>query len=769
MKKITFILFILSCVFQTTFAQVQFAGSQEYGILRNFVYDATIQNKVYATTLDKSIMVSNDNGVTWDVLYTIPDYPYFAPRILQLKLTNNGTALSFIARYSLFNPLNNITVLDLDTLTVTKQYVMPEMEIGQDFNFYNIYDDGTLNTVFISTSSANDKAYYTSNGGATWEKVFDAVDYEGVILNESTMDPNNPQKLFIARNGGSGNVDGSLMISEDAGQTWTLTLEGLILQSVTVNPSNSNEVYVGSGVTWTYPEQHHALYHSMDGGATWEEETDILWTDGGYDNVFNIGINPYNTDHVVVLGDDQIAISKDAGTTWVTTNYGVVDYFIGEGVAFNPMNENDVFIANNHYGYRSNDGGVTLTKVDNPFHEVMGNMTVFKDGEEDHLLFGARFGYVDRNLTTQVETPIDVMPIDTFPMSGNIYVLRADGDYPGRTYSYVGGFMGNSLEVSDDYGFTKNSIYSSFDVQFTAVDTDPSNDKIAWVATFNGESATLVKIDFTEIYNPQISYINLPVNNDYIYGLHINADNSDEVMVTVGNQLLKTTDGGTTWTAITTGLEELVLPNITTSMVQNPLNANQFTMSASNGIYTSMDGGATWSRIYDEFISEVKHSTETDGHIVGVGYSIYDILPKVVYSEDSGATWTTKTYDNYYDAIVSSSAITFTANSADVYIGTLSLGILKDTIDLTILSTPDYESNLNSFRIYPNPTNGIINITLSSGSIIENAAIYNVAGQKLLEVFNTNKIDISNLASGMYLLKMKDAQNNSITKQILKN
>src|SRR5690606_2936281 len=119
-------------------------------------------------------------------------------------------------------------------------------------------------------------------------------------------------------NGGPGNVDGGLLISEDAGQTWSLTLDGLILQSVSINPSNSNEIYAGSGVIWAYLDQHHALYHSIDGGTTWTEITDITWTDGGYDNVPHIAFNPNNTNHRVVLGDDQIAVSMDAGTSWTT-------------------------------------------------------------------------------------------------------------------------------------------------------------------------------------------------------------------------------------------------------------------------------------------------------------------------------------------------------------------------------------------------------------------------------------------------------------------
>lgn len=755
MKKLTLLVLLLCSMTNYLSAQVAFSGTAEYGRLKNFVYDATVPNTVYATSLDKHLMRSKDNGTTWDLIYTASQYAYLAPQLQQMKLAKNNTALSFIEYYGNGSTLNKITVLDLATLTILKQYSAPESDLYQNFKSYTIHDDGTLDTVFLLVSDTNEKTYYTTNGGESWEKVFDAADYEGVIVNDAIMDPNNPEKLFIVRNGGAGNVDGGLLISENAGETWSLKLDGLILQTMAINPDNSNDMYAGSGVIWGYLEQSHALYHSTDGGLTWETISEIIWSDGGLDNVPFIAYDPNDTDHVVVLGDDQIAVTTDGGANWTTTQHEGANagdaYFLGEGVAFNPSNTNELFISNSHYGYKSIDGGVTLTKVTNPFYEAMGQMAIINDGTDEHLMYGVQFGYVDRNLTTQEENPIDVMPLNEFPMSNQIYQMRADGDIAGRTYSYVSGFMGNSLEVSNDYGTTKIPVYSSFDTQFTAVDTDPVNHNIAWIATFNGESASLVKIDFSDENNIQPTFIDLPYSGDWIYGLHISSSN--EVMVTVGNQLFKTTDGGTTWSEITSGLTDLVLPNIALGLEQNPLDANQFTMAASNGIYTSPDGGTTWSRIYDELINTVKHSTETNGHIVGIGYSIMDILPKVVYSADGGATWTEKPASDYFNTIVVSGAVTFTENSADVYIGTLSLGLLKDTIELPTLGNPEFSSN-NNIRVYPNPTNGLVNIQLADGETVKNTVVYNMTGQKVNESASP-EIDLSHLSNGVYILKVE--------------
>ena len=773
MKKITLLLLFIFASLTTSNAQVTYSGNNEYGRLKNFVYDTSIPNRIYATTLTKHIMVSNDNGISWNLFYSTSD-AFLDPEIKQMKITNNGEAISFIEYHSYASTLNKLIVLDISTKAIVKQYSVPNIQNSQNFEKYDIYDDGTSNIVCLYVSDfTSDKVYYTSNGGQNWTNVYDAANDDSVLINNIAIDPNNTQKIVIARNGGPGNVDGGLLISEDAGQSWTVTLDGLVLESIAINPSNSNEIYVGTGVLWAFPSQNQALYHSLDGGVTWTEVSQIVWSQGGLDNVPFIAFNPNDANHVVVLGDDQIAVTLDAGLNWTTTQHLGAEagdaYFFGDGVAFNPSNSNQVFISNAHYGYKSNDGGISLLKVDNPFYEVMGQTAIMNDGTDKILIYGVQYGYTTRNFTTQTETPIDILPLNEAPMDNKIYKIFADDSYPGRIYSMRNSFMGNTIAVSDDYGVTQNTIYTTFDTGFTAVDTDPSNSNIAWIAMFNGANATLIKIDFTNVFDPQTSFITLPDNSDFIYGLKINHANADEILVTVGEKLFKSIDAGLNWTTITTGLNDLTLPNIALSLVQNPLDLNQYTMAASNGIYTSLDSGATWTKIYNELIHKVEHSTETNGHIIGIGYNVLDILPRVVTSANGGTDWAVKTSPDYFNSIIKSGAIKFNATTAEVYLGTSSLGLLKDQIDFDLLSNTDFISNEDLVRVYPNPTQGEITIAFTSNDTIGTVAtIYSITGQQLAQFKQTNKIDISNFEKGIYFLKVESTNGLTSFKEIIK-
>lgn len=69
------------------------------------------------------------------------------------------------------------------------------------------------------------------------------------------------------------------------------------------------------------------------------------------------------------------------------------------------------------------------------------------------------------------------------------------------------------------------------------------------------------------------------------------------------------------------------------------------------------------------------------------------------------------------------------------------------------LSTNDFETS--NFSIYPNPTNtGFVNIKTTSNEAV-NVAVYNILGKQVIaQEVNNNTLNVSNLNSGVYLLKL---------------
>lgn len=84
-------------------------------------------------------------------------------------------------------------------------------------------------------------------------------------------------------------------------------------------------------------------------------------------------------------------------------------------------------------------------------------------------------------------------------------------------------------------------------------------------------------------------------------------------------------------------------------------------------------------------------------------------------------------------------------------------------VDLT-LSTNDVDAS--EFSMYPNPTDGLVSIRNSKNEDM-NVSVYDLNGRSLLKT-NDSQVDISDLASGIYLFKVKTVSA-EIVKRVVKN
>ena len=94
--------------------------------------------------------------------------------------------------------------------------------------------------------------------------------------------------------------------------------------------------------------------------------------------------------------------------------------------------------------------------------------------------------------------------------------------------------------------------------------------------------------------------------------------------------------------------------------------------------------------------------------------------------------------------------------------------IFNSTIDLgaheyvSTLSVAAVSLSKNSIKLYPNPAIDVVNI--KTNQTIENVSVFNVNGQKVLEIANQSQINISNLPIGMYFLNINTNQSNQTIK-----
>jgi len=762
--SLLFILLFLTGI-QNTFGQVESVGSSDYGRIFDITYDPAVENKLYAVSLYNHILVSDDNGESWDVLFSLATQEVTSFK--QLKLTHNNNALSFI-KYNESSNNNTLMLLDLDSNSVIDELEIPYNTSDRYIQAYDIYPNDPNIILMHARMDYGDTqhTYYTTNGGQDWELVYNKADYDNVAISSVAINPNNPDHLLLSRGLGPTAIDGGLFQSTDGGETWIQQLEGVVLDPIVFNPHNPNDIFIGTGIDFSGGREN--VYRSTDGGENWLEMP-IDWTPEQLDNIVHIAFHPTRTEKIIILEENEIVISNDNGATWESQVYDTNDvhgYYYGNHLSFNPFNDDELFINSDYHPLVSTDGGTTLSWAKNNLFRSTGSL-VYDSQEGGHLYYGVQYGYVHKNLTSGEETTFEILPLGGYSQ-GNAPTLFKDKYASGRVYYFSNGWFGSSLEISSDYGQNFQQIFNTPMSYVNAIVTDPFNTNIIWVSLSDTMGATeLKKVDVSDSNNIVITPISLP-NSGVVNGIAFDAEKESQVTIAVGVNIYRTIDSGTSWTLSNEGLEQLdPKQDLILDLTTNPINKQQLTLATNKGIFTSLDGGQSWEQIYDALVHEIYHSPQTNGHMVGTIHTTQISEASIVFSKDAGDSWEQVENEKLLQTGSSATTAIFQEESAHVYVGSMDLGLLKYTVDLSTLGVERNIDNTFSIDVYPNPTTSTIMLNTNTLQVNE-VSIWNVTGQRLLTSKNTDVIDVSSFSSGVYILKITTNNGTVITKKVIK-
>lgn len=79
---------------------------------------------------------------------------------------------------------------------------------------------------------------------------------------------------------------------------------------------------------------------------------------------------------------------------------------------------------------------------------------------------------------------------------------------------------------------------------------------------------------------------------------------------------------------------------------------------------------------------------------------------------------------------------------------------IPDYLETTTTGTSD-NSFKNAIKFYPNPASDILNIENNTGEEITDISVYSISGIRVKQTVNSNAIQVSDLQSGIYLIKVK--------------
>ncbi len=249
------------------------------------------------------------------------------------------------------------------------------------------------NNRVIYAGTAGGGVWKSSNGGATFQPIFDKHTQS---IGTVTLDPKDPDNKIWVGTGetwtrNSVSVGDGLYKSVDGGVNWTKVgfEKTERISDVVINPENTDIMYVAAmGALWGDNEER-GVYKSTDGGNTWEKILYVNSRTGCSDLV----MDPENPEVLIASmwefrrtgwsfesGGNNSALMKstDGGKTWNKIHNGFPEGRLGRfAVAIAPSDPQRVYAVletekDEDKGlYRSDDGGASWERTNGDFGLVV--------------------------------------------------------------------------------------------------------------------------------------------------------------------------------------------------------------------------------------------------------------------------------------------------------------------------------------------------------------------------------------------------------------
>ncbi|MFN8165657.1 MAG: hypothetical protein U0X76_05660 [Bacteroidia bacterium] len=548
------------------------------GKVNCIVLDPVNPQKVWIGTAGGGIWKSDDAGASWS--------------------TNTDNQLPSLGILSMaIDPVNtaNLYASVLEGLFKSTDSGATWQLSGLNKPAYSIAVDPVNAQILIASS--DDGMYRSTDGGATWTQTTTTI---GAIARtrDIKFNPANSNVVYAV---GWQNI----FRSTDNGQSWSESDSGLATGifgiKIAVTPANPNYLYaLTTGYGSVSLGGFYGLYRSSDQGLTWtlmSTTPNILGYDptGALDGgqgayCMSLAASPINADEIIA-GGINLWKSVDGGTTWTLKSE-----WNGNGAPYVHADQQALLYQSGNVLYAGNDGGVNIST------DGGDNWTDLSDG-----LGITQFYKMSSSNTDPDMMVAGAQDNGTTKINGGVSDRINVADGMDCLVDYTDS---NTIYTSYQYG----AIYRSYDGGLTGTFISPSSGSSSFIDfsmnPLNHHTLYTAYDDAYRSYDDGTTWTNI-TNGLYQtlgggYGIPIQAAPSDTNVIYIGRltNLYRTVNGGATWNLITTGV---IANALITGMVIDPSDANKvwvtysgygsYAASNSKKVMKTTDGGATWTDI----------------------------------------------------------------------------------------------------------------------------------------------------------------------------
>lgn len=461
------------------------------------------------------------------------------------------------------------------------------------------------NTLYIamettfSAEAPSAGVYKSIDGGVTWQLIF-APTYLRALDIRIAVSQSEPGRLYVLTGGVvSDALHVNLLISKDAGATWTNRGHSDIdfgqfgyNTYVAVDPINAETIYLGT----------RDLYKSVNGGLDWVNLT-RNWTKFSNGYGFDPGAATSHTDQhaiafvpsspgVIYIGNDGgLSRSEDGGETFHSLNRSL------SLTQFNSITVHPTDVAKSCGGTQDNGALVRSGSLETWTEFISGDSGGCLMNPLDpsviysSYVYGTLYRFRDNGavLESQIASEATFLESSRTPRIGFYPAFTVDsrtGDlYFGTWRVFASSDRGNSWQpTSSSIDLTKGETKFGWDVLST-IAVDPKDSNVLFTGSAQG------RVMMSRNMGANWKDITNTIPRRFVTSVRVDPTTAGKVYVTLSGfgtgHIFRSLDSGLHWTDISSSL-----PNIpVNSLLIDPVSSSTLYAGTDVGVFRSVDGG----------------------------------------------------------------------------------------------------------------------------------------------------------------------------------